>query len=1174
MAAADIAIDRHAVIEASAGTGKTHTLVELVLRLLTETDARLEEILLVTFTEKATGELKARLREGLERLAGATDAHRDKARAALDAFDRAAVFTIHGFCQRVLQDHAFANRQDFAAELVNDADCQRIVLREIQRTRWRQEFQELLPTILKLAGYDGEAWEEQVLNLAGAYRPACKHRMRPEPMNDLRGALNELEVRVRADYEAIRGLAGISRNGPIEETAWWLAYSSLNFAYRDKWREDGLRPVLKWLLSPLPEKQAFAALFQLLQRCRRVDLFQQYGFPFPVTRIKKEDAKEQIAAQCPELQEGLERLDQLRQQLEDLNLEQALATWTVRELQDRLDTYKRERGLQSFDDLLTRLDAALSPDHPEADVVLSALRDRFRYAVVDEFQDTDPVQWQIFRRIFVEGGGEQRLFVVGDPKQAIFGFRGADLKAYQKAVDELGMQHKAQKIPLAVNWRSDGRLLDALNQLFERGAWFAATDIEYTRVQAAPTTAHPYQLLSDNTGRAALTLLQLLDTERLAEARQRLAWFIAGEIRRLLGGGPDMLRYQAKNRPASLQAGDICVLVAKRPEARSLLEALRECDIPYTFFKEPGLWQADEAKHLAYLLRAIGRPGDLPAYRAALLTRFFRLRPDVLAGAGDVNASCEVGRLFLQWRELAGERRWAALFHSILHETGVLFHEVDAPDAERRRANLTHIIHTLEHEAYQHDLDLLGLLEMLEEKMRDGGRRDDANNQPIETDRSKVKIMTIHASKGLEFPVVFLAGGLTFKDSSKYRTYRDDQGQLVLDLRTEDAEAKEKHLAEREAEDRRLYYVALTRAEFKLYVPWVLKAETVRGWQPGPAVSILGAALTAANLDPDQVPGVGLLGVPKSLPKGPAESAPAPVVPKPAEPGERIQPPKELFPQAPRDLAFRRMRIRSFSSLHRQAMAEGPVYLHRPARAGDETSPGPVEADPFRGPVFGEMLHDILEDIEFDQVGAAPGPEQLPEPCRALIEQSRLRHWPKLPVRTTAGADMPGRCAEQLARLTWNALHTPLPELGPLWRIPRTDRLHELEFHFPAAPGDSLPPGIQREEGFLTGFMDLVVRRAGRFYLLDWKSNTLPAYGPEDVARSVTECDYVRQYRIYLQALTRWLRKKVAGFDPTRHLAGVFYLYVRGLSGQDSQRGVYHHRPQAEDFELGRVLRT
>ena len=747
-------LSRHAVVEASAGTGKTYTIEQLVLRLLTEEAVPLERILIVTFTEKATGELKVRLRAMLERALQKDDDFAPLLKPALDHFDQAPIFTIHGFCQRLLQEYALEQAQDFRAELVNDIDLLQTSLREIQRKHWRATFGDRLRAVLDKALYNRETaddWDRKVLDIASKYKPRCGHQLRP--------------------------------------------------AYSPDWHE---------------------------------------------------------------------RLDEV-----DANWAGQLEIFTIDTLHQYLRDFKRQRGLQSFDDMIAAVEESLDrTKNPDAESFLHTLRQRYHHGIVDEFQDTDPLQWRIFRRIFLEGG-ELKLFVVGDPKQAIFGFRGADLPTYLQAADQMRTHFDASEYPLQVNWRSDSYLIDGLNCLFEDGAWFPpATGIRYVHVHAPDDDKRPTRIDGDRTNRPPLTIVDMAQWDRLKVAQKHYARFVAHEIQRLLAGdgAAPMLSFTHKdNPPRPLDAGDICILVMKKTDAEPIVQALDPAGIPYSFYKQTGLWQSDEAIHLEVLLQTLAQAEDRSSFRKALLTCFFRVKPEELVRAPDVPMQHPARQLYQIWLGYAENRQWSALCRSLLEDTGLLFPARGDADTDRRLTVFKHLLTTLEQVGHGFNLDLLGLLDWIRDRRRprDPG---DADLQPVEMGRPKVKIMTIHASKGLEFPIVFLAGGFTQGLISKRPTaYRDDQGRVVFDLCPE-SEAHERIAAERLSEQRRLLYVALTRAIFKLYLP---KIRIPARGSPflGPLGTILLPALEQAC--PDKLgPLVAEIIAPTlavSVPKPPAE---------------------------------------------------------------------------------------------------------------------------------------------------------------------------------------------------------------------------------------------------------------------------------------------------------------
>ena len=457
------------------------------------------------------------------------------------------------------------------------------------------------------------------------------------------------------------------------------------------------------------------------------------------------------------------------------------------------------------------------------------LRQRFRFAIVDEFQDTDAIHsGDVFRRLFLEG--DSRLILVGDPKQAIYGFRGADLPTYLNAIRRLVEEHGAQKLPLAVNWRSTPELLDAFNRFFGDGGFFPeSSNLEYVRVSPPPEELRRTRILRDDSGRAALTVFNVdsLRTGRLA--REQYAELVAEEIRSLLYGrsGEPTIEFQFGERKRPLAASDIALLVFKRKEANPFIAALNRRGIAHGFYKKGGVRETAEARDIRHVLRALAAPHDNGRFERMLLTAFFRVPPvDAIAG-GTLSATHPARVLFRRWLELAEARQWSALFDSLTEETGILFHERDSLQGERRLANLRLLLGNLLEHAYRDNLDLLDLLEVLD---RRGESKADPSDNPLpENDEPRVQLLTIHAAKGLEFPVVFLTGNFTDGGPKDLDTYRDEQRRLVFDLpgdavevahpRPRDA-ASARSKAEKLEDRRRLVYVAADAGpKLKLYVP-------------------------------------------------------------------------------------------------------------------------------------------------------------------------------------------------------------------------------------------------------------------------------------------------------------------------------------------------------------------
>lgn len=1053
----DFDLSRHAVIEASAGTGKTYTIERLVFRLITEQAVPIDKILIVTYTEKATGELRMRLREMLLQALRQPECDVNLLKPALDRFDQAPIFTIHAFCKSLLNEYALEQGLDLNVELVNDFDLLRDLLAIVQRRDWPATFGNKLRDVLERANYHRRTasdWNKNVLELASRFKPGAGHQLRP-----------------------------------IYDPEWW------------------------------------------------------------------------------------KRLDAA-----DANPAGQLEIHTVLRLHQLLSEHKRQRGEQSFDDMIATFESLLDPQRsPGAESFRQVLRDRFRYGIVDEFQDTDPLQWNIFRAIFLEGG-TSKLLVVGDPKQAIFAFRGADLPTYQTATEQMLREFGASRNDLQVNWRSDPDLLEALNCLFIDGEWFP----HGSRIRCLPLhwpddDQRRTRITDDRSNRAALSLVDMTHVGRAKESQRQFGRFIVREITRLLHGdsGRPLISFVNKGKPPRpIDAGDFCILIGKRSDANLVVPLLEQAGIAYNFYKRTGLWVSDEAMQVSEVLHALAKPEDRASFRRALLTCFFRVRPEELARNADLPADHSASQLWRMWLRYAERRQWSTLCRSLMEDTGLLLDRLADPIAEARRSNLQLVLTAIEQAGHAKNLDLFSMLEWLDERQAATDNRD-TEAPTADSGRARVKIMTIHASKGLEFPIVFVLGGFTQMSpfSAELAKYRDDQHRIVFDLMPE-GEAREKVIAESLAEQRRLFYVALTRPILKLYVAKIKIPPKSAGYL-GPMGTIVLPAIELScptKLSPLNADLVNPVLAPTPVAERP-DATPTPTV-------EAMQLAGPLFASLDASLAKRRIVVRSFSSMakqHLEQLGEGATFgVHR-HHADDEVLTATESDDSLRGPVFGDMVHQVLEAIDFAEVARATDPGALCRPgarARRLLDQVTRANVALLRTRVPQNL-LEDACREQIAALVWRALKTPLAAAGcSLCEVGIGDRRHEVDFLFPERPGITVPADKRWEDGFVTGFMDLVFRRGDKYFLLDWKTNVLPAYSPDQLEASMAESDYHRQYRLYLHALARWLRRlHGAKFDPLEALGGVYYLYVRGLNGTDDSTGVFFRRPDESDLDLDLALR-
>ncbi|HWD65849.1 MAG TPA: UvrD-helicase domain-containing protein [Solirubrobacteraceae bacterium] len=876
-----------------------------------------------------------------------------------------------------------------------------------------------------------------------------------------------------------------------------------------------------------------------------------------------------------------------------------------------LTARKRQLALLTYDDQLTRLrDTLAGPRGPEA---ATRLRSRYQVVLIDEFQDTDPIQWEIVHRAF---GSGVTLVLIADPKQAIYAFRGADVYAYLAAAREA--THQAT---LPINRRSDQPLLDGFDALFEP-VCLGHPDIPYRQVRAAPCHRHPR--LHDAPDPAALRF-RVVDrddpavtrtTKGFAEARsvrELIARDVAAEVVALLAS-PARIDRRAESGETigsdPIRPADLAVLVRRHTEAALVQAELTAAAVPAVINGAGSVFATPAGQDWLTLLEALERPTSPLRARAAALTPFLGWDAERVACATEEELE-ELHQRLHGWGRILRSRGVAALTETVMLAERIPGRVLARRGGERRLTDLGHVSQILHAAAAAEGLGTSSLTGWLRERIAAAGREGaDELTRRLESDAEAVQVVTIHSSKGLEFPVVFcpfLWDVVWRPPGNRPVTFHDsDHGDIrALDVGLQGGSYrahKDQHLAEERGEDLRLAYVALTRARHQATVWWA------GSWNAGN--SPLGRLLFAPRSDGN---------VPLAGPETPADQtalarfgeirsrATSSVsvgwarLGKPAawSPG---LPPAEAMSVARfdrrLDLAWRRTSYSAITAAAHEAWVgsepeeawvqdepSGPAgggavvpELTGPERVELTAHPLPL-AEMAMGPDIGTLVHRVLEAVDFTSA-------ELGAELAASLSGRGLRTGPEL------GCE-PAVAAAGLAA----ALQTPLQEaLGgaTLTQVPRADRLDELGFELPLAGGDEprgrvglgsvadllrrwLPDedplagyADQLEDpvlestlrGYLTGSIDLVVRLAGadgpRFALFDYKTNWLaPAgeplsawhYRPSALQDEMQHAHYGLQALLYTVALHRYLRWRLPGYDPSRNLAGAHYLFVRGMLG-------------------------
>jgi len=1155
--ARQIDLDRHGLIEASAGTGKTYTIENLVVRLLTEKlELSLENILLVTFTEKATSELKLRIREKIEKALSMPDITREmtaRMAEALEAFDTVSIHTIHGFCHSLLKDFAFENDTLFQTELVDDRPLYEKVLKEQMRSIWPERYGRLLPELLSISGFTRKKSDylETIITIAaGGFHPEAGDRLYPDPsVADTRSLTDTFS----AATVTLKSLVGAG-------TGFTDGYNQLNFhaGSRKAIANRILIPLEQWLDRFDPDYPDLTGFAELLTTMERYQKFKESGPPV-IKPVKYNRGQDNSSEVCPRLDEGMDALAELIRVFGALK--HILAAESIVQLREDVDVYKRTHGSISYDDMLKRVHTALF--NPRGVHLLDLLRKRYQYAFVDEFQDTDPIQWQIFQRIFIESESS-RLFLIGDPKQAIYAFRGAEVFTYLSArykLQQLVDQNLAKLYYLDVNYRSEPSLVREFNRLFATSAWFDTSQepswhkINYIPAASPKTVNLPERLGRDESGRDAFNLVDLRGPKKPSQANADLARFIAAEIIHLVTESRMMiLEKDGFSRPFDL--GDIAILVRSRTNVPLLEAELVDKQIAYSYYRKPGLFASDEAYFLSLMLHAALDLSDNARIKKALLTPFFRFQSNDLYAYDDLPVTHPTRQLFFLWHGLAHNRRWGELFQSMMADTGLIFREAQNPGWDRMEANCNQIFVYLNQSAYRNNLDFERMCAQLDGFRRQTIAADDKGDiHEIETEARKVQIITMHQAKGLQFPVVFIGGGLTQGGWDRYHQFHridsenpSDTGKVIDLTRTADPERYQQESID---EDKRLFYVALTRAQFKLYAPFFPAANKQKYF--GPVCRFMADALQETFLNPPETQSVAWLKPDiHDDTKSPQTTSP--------NVSHQCDLPPEVLP-ADESFSHRIIVFESFSSIHgRQVIGSetNPLrttFTNDPdIRREDDENVGLPDALPVRsfrpadeipgGPEVGSMFHDILETIDFSIVINHLNTLLEDNTAGNLIDQQM----------TLYGID--SRYRAHVAQVIVDTLTVPVPQIRKnfiLGELKPDERLHEVAFYYSVLPSPNR---------FIRGVIDLIFRYGNKYYIADWKSNRLDAgYDDAAMAASMDAADYRLQYRLYTIAVLRWLKHTIGGrFNPKHHFGGVFYFYLRGM-GIGPDRGIYYVPP-------------
>jgi len=1185
------------LIEASAGTGKTFTISALYLRLVLghggeQAFAREllpPEILVVTFTDAATRELRDRIRA---RLVEAARVFREEAEGddllrqlradfpperwpacacrldiAAQWMDEAAVSTIHGWCQRMLREHAFDSGSLFTLTLETDHSE---LLAQVTRDYWRLH-------CYPLQG-DALSW---VMNRWG------------HPDNLLRSVRPLFGERAAAGETSLATLL----DAALQEQARALK------ALKEGWCEwaDEIRQLLDQAVADkvVDGRKIQARYYQnWCEKLRHWSLGDEAALDLGTgfTRLTPEGLAECWKQGSPPRHPALEAMCELPRRLKQLaGPDEAARRHAAAWICQRFEQEKRQRAEMGFDDMLTRLDAALQSDNGER--LAQVIRTQFPVAMIDEFQDTDPLQYRIFDRIYAieDNRPDCGLFLIGDPKQAIYAFRGADIHTYLRARRAM----TGRLDDLDTNFRSSQPMVDAVNRLFQQaearsegqGAFLfregADNPLPFSRVKARGRE-ELWQVEGQTP--PALTLWQLPSAEPLANTfyRREMAARAASEITRLLVlGQQGEAGFAQAGELAPLKPSDIAVLVRDGSEAQAIRGELARRGVRSVYLSDKdSVLASQEARDLLLWLRACAEPDVDRCLRAALASRSLGLE---LAELEQLNQDERVWeRRVMQFRDY--HQRWQRqgvlpMLRQLLHDFGLPQRLMQRSDGERALTNLLHLAELLQQAAAELDGEQ-ALIRHLAALLAGEGAAAEEQVLRLESDAALVRVVTIHKSKGLEYPLVFLPFICSFRPAEGGRPLQlqdGDSRRLVLEPDEEDIERADR---ERLGEDLRLLYVALTRARHACWLGIAdlkkgnakasLLHRSALGYLLGGGQPLSASGLLASWLEPLEKPGECLL-------------RPAPEANDSSYREATLEQAEPSWP-TPARRAAEHWWIASYSALRTGDSLESSIERfddaapENPAAqkaADDERESVPVVGPVGlagslhlfpRGPNPGTFLHGLLEMAGrdgFAQVASDPAAlrEQIARRCQrrgldAWIEP--LNSW--LGSLLTTPLKLEGDARVSLAELT-----VYQPELEFWFETQRVDvrqidalvQRHVL----PGVPRPALLP--DRLNGMFKGFIDLVFEHQGRYYVVDYKSNWLgegdAAYTDEAMQATVASHRYDLQYVLYLLALHRQLQLRLPDYDYERHVGGALYLFLRGSRAPG--QGIHRARPPRELIE-------
>jgi len=1142
-------------LEASAGTGKTYALERTVSQLIGryENPLRIEDILVVTFTNRAAKELKERIRIHLTNLSKVgKEEERDRYRRAISSFDRAAIYTIHSFCQMVLASWPFETSSPFRQELLIGKEIE-----ELETRAWITGLQK-----------EDSNWD---LIRAAYHKSAEIEKLISDLVDGIVSDSIPDWALVKPDREELSNFVDFFKSAEAPGSVLGKAADEL---FGGDWSIEEISAVLK-KGGKNKRAKSIEKIRNHMKLCKGVrNLFSLSKLVFGESHFRDllavalsskststnskpgSSLANALLTFFEQMKPYVERPFEdykLPNSLVERYMQFAFFDFAMDEIRKRVECTKLSTGQWGYADLIHRVvESVLMPNSP----LLPILRSRFSAALIDEFQDTDPRQWKLFKRIFGEDSGHI-LGLIGDPKQSIYGFRGTGLQAYLEARK---VAPRSRIFRLGTNYRSKENLVRAINKFF--APLFESTEFGFNSVESG------YQgkrVLEWPEAKAAINLLGV-------KSRRDSALLIANHIRRLLDVETGGFWRRADGSRERVLASDIAVLVRKKSEEEEIFLRLKELGIQTQKLRSTSVFTQKIVRLLDGMLDAFDSPRDASRWRSLLLGGFFSLPPvylDSFEREGRLDEFVEKGdecrtlfnsghatkaiedflrfsTILGDWICVAGDEKLGAYLAKPWTERILA-----EPDGERIWQDWRHICELIQRRQSDGMRDISLIREWIGETSTLSYLEENAVR--LESDKPAVWVLTMHKAKGLEFPLVFIHAGYNTKKSQQiWKEYRFvERGKLTID-RLKSRSNRMRHTLFEWEENKRLWYVAFTRAVEKLWSPLVLEGALTEG--ESLLIQALGEEYDSSKIPPHQIiagkdveafrkslnehltllckeyPELFSFSIDEPLELSPLESV---VTPEPVG----LSRPATFF--GDRDLVQS-----SFTSLIGSLTPKGENF---------EVAVDNVPLGSYAGKRFGDLIHKLFELCDFEKAREFEEDEWCEnEGVEAFFRNTALNFY---------DLNWYMEWGLSLKKMVWRSLRAKIPDLGCLCDV--GVRKAEVEFFMAIRNGSRL-------HGFLTGRIDLLICVYGRWWLVDWKTNLPSAKNWEGVYDYKTmrlimdEHCYHFQYELYLLALCGSISSGLGrAVDWNEEIGGAVYVFARGTE-EGNSGGIYFAKPSRE----------